>query len=173
MQIAKLLQEEKILNPTAYKRRAGIKTPSPETDDPTIGTPTLLFTFWNGGSTQAVRSTSRPTPIPFGIKNSGKHPSTNRQFSTTPTQRSSSRKSLRRCRRSVSSVTAERKRAKAACSPAWFTVPTAERKCGIAPPITSRSGRITLYAPTTEAIREVVRRTSSGLLFWKIWSGCT
>lgn len=34
MQIAKLLQEEKILNPTAYKRRAGIKTPSPETDDP-------------------------------------------------------------------------------------------------------------------------------------------
>ena len=34
MQIAKLLQEEKVLNPTAYKRRAGIKTPSPETDDP-------------------------------------------------------------------------------------------------------------------------------------------
>ena len=34
MQIAKLLREEKVLNPTAYKRRAGIKTPSPETDDP-------------------------------------------------------------------------------------------------------------------------------------------
>ena len=34
MQIAKLLQEEKVLNPTAYKRRAGIKTPSPETSDP-------------------------------------------------------------------------------------------------------------------------------------------
>ena len=34
MQIAKLLQEEKVLNPTAYKRRAGIKTPSPEPDDP-------------------------------------------------------------------------------------------------------------------------------------------
>ena len=34
MQIAKLLQEEKVLNPTAYKRRAGIKTPSPETDVP-------------------------------------------------------------------------------------------------------------------------------------------
>ena len=34
MQIAKLLQEEKVLNPTAYKRGAGIKTPSPETDDP-------------------------------------------------------------------------------------------------------------------------------------------
>ena len=34
MQIAKLLQEEKMLNPTAYKRRAGIKTPSPETSDP-------------------------------------------------------------------------------------------------------------------------------------------
>lgn len=34
MQIAKLLQEEKVLNPTAYKRRAGIKPPSPETSDP-------------------------------------------------------------------------------------------------------------------------------------------
>ena len=33
MQIAKVLQEEKVLNPTAYKRRAGIKTPSPETSD--------------------------------------------------------------------------------------------------------------------------------------------
>ena len=34
MQIAKVLQEEKVLNPTAYKRRAGIKTPSPVTADP-------------------------------------------------------------------------------------------------------------------------------------------
>ena len=34
MQIAKLLQEEKVLNPTAYKKREGIKTPSPETADP-------------------------------------------------------------------------------------------------------------------------------------------
>ena len=54
-----------------------------------------------------------------------------------------------------------------------ITVPTAERKCGTAPPTTSRSGRITLYAPTTEATREAVRRTLSELLFWKIWSGCT
>ncbi len=173
MQIAKLLQEEKVLNPTAYKRRAGIKTPSPETDVPTIGTPTPLFTFWNGGSTQAVRSTSRPTPIPSGTRSRGKRPSTNRRFSTIPIRRSSSRKSLTRCRRSGSSVTAERKQARAVCSPAWFTVPTAERKCGTAPPTTLRSGRITLYAPTTEATREVVQRTLSGLLFWKIWSGCT
>ena len=34
MQIAKLLQGERVLNPTAYKRRAGIKTPSPESSDP-------------------------------------------------------------------------------------------------------------------------------------------
>lgn len=96
-----------------------------------------------------------------------------RLFFTTPIRRSSSRKSLTRCRRSGNSVTAERKRARAVCSPAWFTVPTAERKCGTVPPITLRSGRITLYAPTTEATREAVRRTLSGRLFWKIWSGCT
>ena len=34
MQIAKLLQVEQVLNPTAYKRREGINTPSPETADP-------------------------------------------------------------------------------------------------------------------------------------------
>ena len=34
MQIAKLLQAEQVLNPTAYKRREGINTPSPETADP-------------------------------------------------------------------------------------------------------------------------------------------
>ena len=139
---------------------------------PTIGTPTPLSTFWNGGSTQAVRSTSRPTPIPSGTRSSGKRPLTNRRFSTTLIRRSLSRKSLIRCRRSGSSVTAERKRAKAACSPAWFTVPTAERKCGIAPPTILRSGRIILYAPTTAATREAVQRTLSGRLFWKIWSGC-
>ena len=33
-QIARLLREERVLNPTAYKRQIGIKTPSPETDDP-------------------------------------------------------------------------------------------------------------------------------------------
>ena len=113
------------------------------------------------------------TPIPFGTRSSGKRPLKISRFSTTPIRRSSSKKSLTRCRRSGSSVTAERKRARAVCSPAWFTVPTAERKCGTAPPITLRSGRITLYAPTTEATREAVRHTSSGRLFWKIWSGCT
>ena len=34
MQIAKLLQAETVLNPTSYKRREGIKSPSPETADP-------------------------------------------------------------------------------------------------------------------------------------------
>ena len=173
MQIAKLLQEEKVLNPTAYKRRAGIKTPSPETDDPYHWNTNTVVHILERRSTQAVRSTSRPTPIPFGTRSSGKRPLTNRRFSTTPSRRSSSRKSLTRCRRSVSSVTVEQKQAKAACSPAWFTVPTAERKCGTALPITLRSGRITLYAPTTEAIQEAVRHTSSEPLFWKIWSGCT
>ena len=157
--------------PTNAGRASNPQAPKPPT--PTIGTPIPLSTFWNGGSTQAVRSTSRPTPTLSGTRNSGKRPLTNRRFFTTPTRRSSSRKSLTRCRRSGSSVTAERKRARAVCFPAWFTVPTAERKCGTAPTITLRSGRITLYAPTTEATQEAVRLTSSGRLCWKIWSGCT
>ena len=42
MQIAKLLRDEQILNPTAYKRREGIKTPSPETDDPYYWNPNTV-----------------------------------------------------------------------------------------------------------------------------------
>ena len=123
--------------------------------------------------TQAVRSTSRPTPTLSGTRSRGKRPLRNRRFSTTPTRQSSSRKSLTRCSRSVSSVTAERKRARAACFPAWSIAPTAERKCGIVPPTTLRSGKTISYAPTTAATREAARHTLSGRLCWRNWSGCT
>lgn len=71
----------------------------------TTGTPIPLFTFWNGGNTRAVRLTSRPTPTPSGTRSSGKRPLRSRRYSTTPIQRSLSRKSLTRCRRSASSAT--------------------------------------------------------------------
>ena len=170
MQIAKLLQEEKVLNPTAYKKREGIKTPSPETADPY---------HWNTNTVvhilerRAVRSTSRPTPIPFGTRSSGKRPLTNRRFSTTPIRRSSSRRSLTRCRKFASSVTAGQRRARAVCFPVWSIALIVEQKCATAPPITLKSGRIILYAPTTAAIREAVRHTSSVRSFWRNWSGCT
>ena len=123
--------------------------------------------------TQAVRSTSRPTPIPFGTRNRGKRPLKSRQFSTIPTRRSLSRRSLTRCRKFASSVTAGQRRARAVCFPVWSTALIVEQKCATAPPTTLKSGRIILYAPTTAAIREVVRHTLSVLLFWKNWSGCT
>ena len=173
MQIAKLLQAEQVLNPTAYKRREGINTPSPETPIRTTGTPIPLLIFWNGGNTRAVRLISRPTPTPSGTRNSGKRLLRNRRYSTTPIRLSLTRKSLTRCRKSASSATEGQKQEKAACSPAWSTVPIAVRKCGTAPPTTLRSGRTTLSAPTTAAIREAVQRTISGRLCWKIWSGCT
>ena len=42
MQIAKLLQAEQVLNPTAYKRREGISTPSPETAAPCHWNPNTI-----------------------------------------------------------------------------------------------------------------------------------
>ena len=173
MQIAKLLQEEKVLNPTAYKRRAGIKTPSPETDDPyhwntntvvhilerreytgcTVNFKTYTNSIWD--------KKQRETPLEKQAIFYNTHPAIIDQEVFDKVQEI------------VSSVTAEQKQARAVCSPAWSTVPTAERKCGTVPPITSRSGRITLYAPTIEVIQEAVQRTLSELLFWKIWSGCT
>ena len=139
----------------------------------TIGTPTRSFTFWNGGNTQDAPSISRPTPIPSGTKSSGKRPLKSRLFSTTPTRRSLSRRSLTRCRRSVSSVTAGQRRARAVCFPVWSTALIVEQKCATAPPTTLKSGRIILCAPTIAAIREAVRHTSSVQSFWRNWSGCT
>ena len=139
----------------------------------TIGTPTRLFIFWNGANTQDAPSISRPTPIPSGTRSSGKRPLKNRRFSTTPTLRSLSRRSLIRCRRFASSGTAGQRRARAACFPAWSIALIVEQKCATAPPTTLKSGRIILYVLTTEAIREAVRHTLSVRLFWKNWSGCT
>ena len=166
MQIAKLLQEEKVLNPTAYKKREGIKTPSPETAE-------RSFTFWDGGNTRDAPSISRPTPTPSGTRSRERRPLKNRRFSTTPIRRSSSRRSLTRCRKSVSSVTAEQRRARAVCFPVWSIALIVEQKCATALPTTLKSGRIILYAPTTAAIREAVWHTLSARLFWRNWSGCT
>ena len=96
------------------------------------------------------------TPTPSGTRSSGKRLLKNRRFSTTPTRRSLSRRSLTRCRRFANSVTAGQRRARAACFPAWSIALIVAQKCATAPPTTLKSGRIILYAPTTAAIREVV-----------------
>ena len=123
--------------------------------------------------TQDAPSISRPTPTPSGTRSSGKRLLKNGRFSTTPTRRSLSRRSLTRCRRFANSVTAGQRRARAACFPAWSIALIVAQKCATAPPTTLKSGRIILYAPTTAAIREAVRHTLSVLLFWRNWSGCT
>ena len=173
MQIAKLLQEEKVLNPTAYKKREGIKTPSPETADPyhwntntvvhilerreytgcTVNFKTYTNSIWD--------KKQRETPIEKQAVFYNTHPAI------------IERRSLTRCRRFASSGIAGQRQAKAACFPAWSIALIVARKCGTAPPTTLRSGRIILYAPTTAAIREAVRHTLSVRLFWKNWAGCT
>ena len=173
MQIAKLLQEEKVLNPTAYKKREASRHPARKPLIRTIGTPIRSFTFWNGGNTRDALSISRPTPIPSGTRSRGKRLLKNRRFSTTPTRRSLSRRSLTRCRRFASSGTAGQRLARVACFPVWSIALIVEQKCATALPTTLKSGRIILYAPTTAAIREAVRHTLSVRLFWKNWSGCT
>lgn len=173
MQIAKLLQEEKVLNPTAYKKCEGIKTPSPETADPYHWNTNTVVHILERREYTGCTVNFKTYTILFGIRNRGKRPLKSRQFSTIPTRRSLSRRSLTRCRKFASSVTAGQRRARAVCFPVWSTALIVEQKCATAPPTTLKSGRIILYAPTTAAIREVVRHTLSVLLFWKNWSGCT
>lgn len=173
MQIAKLLQAEQVLNPTAYKRREGISTPSPETADPCHWNPNTVVHILERREYTGCTVNFKTSPIPSGTRNSGKRPLRSRRYSTTPIRLSLSRKSLTRCRRSASSATEGQKQEKAVYSPAWFTVLTAGQKCATAPPTTLRSGKTILYAPATAATREPVPLTSSGRLCWKNWSGCT
>ena len=170
MQIAKLLQEEKVLNPTAYKKREGIKTPSPETADPyhwntntvvhilerreytgcTVNFKTYTNSIWD--------KKQRETPIEKQAVFYNTHPAIIEQEVFDKVQESG---------------TAGQRRARAACFPAWSIALIVEQKCATAPPTTLKSGRIILYAPTTAAIREAVRHTLSVRSFWKNWSGCT
>ena len=103
----------------------------------------------------------------------GKRPLRSRRYSTIPTRRSLSRRSLTRCRKFDSSVTAGQRRARTVCFPVWSIALIVEQKCATAPPTTLKSGRIILCAPTITAIREAVRHTSSVRSFWRNWSGCT
>ena len=57
---------------------------------------------------------------------------------------------------------------RAICSPVWFTVLTAVKNCTTAPAKTSRSDRITSFAPLpADGDRKPVHPILSGLLFWK------
>lgn len=106
-----------------------------------------LLTFSNIWSTQAVRSISKPTPTPFGIRSRGTTLWRIARFSTTPIQRLFLWKSLIRCRKSDSSGTEERQRARAICSPVWCSVMIANRSSTTLPPTTLRSDRTSLSAP--------------------------
>ena len=155
----------KVLNPP-HTSAGGIKLP-PETDDYHWNTNTVVHILERREYTGCTVNFKTYTNS-IWTRSSGKR--SLEWFSTAPIRRLSSRKSLTRCRRSGSSVTAGRNRQEQPVFRHGYCADCGA-KCGTAPP-TTLSGRIILYVPTTEATREAVQRTLSGLLFWKIWSGC-
>ena len=102
----KLLQAEQVLNPTAYKRREGINTPSPETVDPYHWNPniTVVHILERREYTDTVNFKTHTNSI-WGQEAAGNAHWRSRRYSTTPIRLSLSRKSLTRCRRSASSAT--------------------------------------------------------------------
>ena len=152
-QIADQLEKDKILTPTAYKNKQGVKHRTPSRRTLTAGTKAPLSIFLNEKSTLAQRSISRPTPIPFGTKSSGKIPKKIERFSTTPILPLSSRKSLTRCRRFVSSDTGERQQARAVLFRDWCSVLIASRNSTIPPPNTLKRDRTFSPVPLIEPTR--------------------
>ena len=109
-------------------RLSGERALTPQALKPPIHyhwSPIPLFTFWNGGNTQADGQLQDLHQLHLG-QEAAETPIEKQGYSTTPIRLSLSRKSLTRCRRSASSATEGQKQAKAVYSPAWSTVLTAE-----------------------------------------------
>ncbi len=172
-QIAALLENEKVLNPTAYKQREGRKTPHQAPENEYRWTKAPLLISSNTWSTRAARSISRPIPTPSGTRSSGKIRWRIARFSITPTRRSSLWKSLIRCRRSGSSGTAEQRQERAICFPAWCSAMTASRSSTTPPPAILKSGRTSSSAlpivPTRTSAADII----SVPLCWNRSSGST
>ena len=124
-----------------------LKIPTPHLRIRTVGAKAPLSIFLNEWSISVQRSTSRPTPIPFGIRSRGITPWRIKRFSTIPTLRLSHRKSLTRCRKSDNSGIGERQRARAVCFRAWCSVRTANRNSTIPLQAILKSGRTFSSAP--------------------------
>lgn len=118
-------------------------------------------------------STSKPTPIPFGIRSRGRIPKKIKRFSTTPILRLSNRKFSTRCRKSDSSDIGERRLARAVRFLVWYSAPIADRSSTIPPPTILKSDRTFSSAPHTEPTRISAAVITSELSFWRIWSGNT
>jgi hypothetical protein len=172
-QIAKALREEKISTPTAYKNRLGRKSPNKEPADPyhwdkntvisilerreytgcTVNFKTYTNSIWdkkkrdNAPENQAIFYNTHPAIVDEDVFEKVQEIRQQRHRITKPER--------------------------AICSPAWSTVPTATPKCATAPPVTLKSGKTTLSAPTIAATPETVPHILFVLWCWKIWSGCT
>ena len=173
MQIAKLLQEEKVLNPTAYKKREGIKTPSPETADPyhwntntvvhilerreytgcTVNFKTYTNSIWD--------KKQRETPIEKQAVFYNTHPSIIEQevFDKVQEIRQQRHRRIKTGKSSLFSgmvYCADCGAKMRYCTTNYFEKRQDHFVCA-----------------TTAAIREAVRHTLSARLFWRNWSGCT
>mgnify|MGYP000237713608 CR=1 FL=1 len=69
-QIAKQLQEDKVLTVSAYKQSHG-RAAAAISEDPYAWKDSTVVGILDVGSTQAARSTSRPTPTPSGTRSNG------------------------------------------------------------------------------------------------------
>ena len=172
-QIARLLREERVLNPTAYKRQIGINTPSPETGDPyhwntntvvhilerreytgcTVNFKTYTNSIWD--------RKQRETPLDKRAVFYNTHPAIIGQEVFDKVQEIR-RQRHRRTKTGKSSLfsgmvyCADCGAKMRYCTTSYFEKRQDHFVCAN-------------YRSNTEA----VRRTSSGRSSWKIWSGCT
>ena len=171
MQIAKRLQKEQVLNPTAYREAHGLIVSNPIPADPyhwdNKAVAAILERMEYLGHTVNFKGTKKSYKSKKRIKN----PPEKWQMLPTPTPPLSNRRNGTGCRNSASTSVALQRRASTICFPGWWSVPTAGQSCTTALATISRNGKTTLYAPTTKATRGLARPILSGPWCWNICKG--
>ena len=123
--------------------------------------------------TPAAQSTSRPIPIQFWTRRSGKTTRIICWYFATRTLPSLSRKFSRKYRNFGNSATEERRREKRVCSPALSTARTVNKNCITVRRATLRNAKIFLSAQHIGRTKKNAAGIISGRWFLKRWCGCT
>ena len=119
--------------------------------------------------TQAVQSTSRPTPIPSGTRSNETTRLRSRQSSKTLTKPLSKWMSLKKCKSFASSASAKPSRIAQAPFPVWCTVPIAARSCTTELPTMASERECSSIVRFIGSTRTSAEHTLSVNPFWNEW----
>lgn len=152
-QIAEQLEREKILTPTAYKTKQGVKTPHTEPENPYRWYESTIVNILERKEYIGATVNFKTYTNSIWDKKQRENPEENRVIFYNTHPAIIEQESLTRYRKFVSSDTGEPQQARAVRFRDWCSVLIASRSSTIPPPSTLKSDRTFLSVPLTVPTR--------------------